>query len=70
MRSSSAVFTGVGPAGRDLLGAARAPAMQQHHLGVLGPHAVERRPDAMMVIMRIPTKPPGYNGIMAPGIPG
>ena len=34
-------FAVLGPAGRDALGALRAAAMQQHHVGVLGVDLVE-----------------------------
>jgi len=40
----------VSPAGGDALGAMRAAAMQQHHVGVLGANLVEYVPDALMVV--------------------
>src|SRR5271170_182444 len=43
-------FAIVGPAGGDALGAARAGAVQQHHVGVLGPDLVERLPDAGVIV--------------------
>ena len=36
----------VGPAGGDTLGAARAAAVQQHHVGIFRVHLVEHGPDA------------------------
>ena len=39
-------FAIVGPAGGDAFGAARAAAVQQHHVGCFGADFVERRPDA------------------------
>jgi len=40
----------VGPAGSDALGATWRAAMQQHHVGVLGADAVERRPNALVIV--------------------
>ena len=40
----------VGPAGGDALGAARAAAVQQHHVGMLGADLVERVPDALVIV--------------------
>ena len=43
-------FAMVGPAGGDALGAARAAAVQQHHVGMLGADLVERLPDARVIV--------------------
>jgi hypothetical protein len=40
----------IGPAGGDALGAARAAAVQQYHVGMLGADPVERLPDAGVVV--------------------
>ena len=40
----------VGPAGGDALGAARAAAVQQHHVGVLRADLVERVPDTRVIV--------------------
>ena len=40
----------VGPAGGDALGAARAAAMQQHHVGMLGADLVKGVPDALVIV--------------------
>ena len=40
----------VGPAGGDALGAARAAAVQQHHVGVLLAGLVERVPDPVVIV--------------------
>jgi hypothetical protein len=43
-------FAIVGPAGGYALGAPRAAAMQQHHVGVLGADLVERVPDPRVIV--------------------
>jgi hypothetical protein len=40
----------IGPAGGDAFGAARAAAMEEHHVGVLGADLVERVPDADVIV--------------------
>ena len=40
----------VGPAGGDPLGALWRTAVQQHHVGMLGAHLVERLPDAPVIV--------------------
>ncbi len=40
----------VGPASGDAFGAGRRAAMQEDHVGVLGMHLVERRPDAVVIV--------------------
>jgi hypothetical protein len=51
-RSTARRFTSerYGPAGSDTLGAARAAAVQQHHVGVLRADLVERLPDAGVIV--------------------
>jgi len=43
-------FAIVSPAGGDALGAARAAAVQEHHVRMLGADLVERVPDALVVV--------------------